>query len=47
MSTLPRCLRAAGAVMILVSLGVAGDMPGITANPDRVPAALPRDDQPG
>ena len=47
MITLPRCLRVAGVVMILVSLGVAGDMPGIPPKPDRVPAAPPCDDRPG
>ena len=47
MITLPRCLRAAAVVTILVSLGVAGDMPGSPAKSDRVPAAPPYDDRPG
>jgi pimeloyl-ACP methyl ester carboxylesterase len=47
MITLPRCLWAAGVVMILVSLGVAGDMPGITTDSDRVPAAQRSDDRSG
>src|SRR5262249_30861165 len=34
-------------VMILVSLGVAGDMPGIPTKSDRVPVAPPCDDRPG
>src|SRR5262249_51325668 len=46
MITLSHCLRAAGVVMILASLGVAGDMHGITANSDRVPAAPPGDARP-
>jgi pimeloyl-ACP methyl ester carboxylesterase len=47
MITLPRCLRVAGVVMILVSLGVAGDMPGIPTKSDRVPAAPPYGEGPG
>jgi pimeloyl-ACP methyl ester carboxylesterase len=47
MITLPRCLRVAGVVMILVSLGVAGDLPGITTKSDLAPAAPPYGDQPG
>ena len=33
MITLPRCLRAAAVVTILVSLGVAVDMPGSPQSP--------------
>lgn len=47
MITLPRCLRAAAVVTILVSLGVAGDVPGGSTRSDRVPAAAPYDDRPG
>ena len=47
MITVPRCLRAAGVVMILASLSVAGDTPGIATNSDRVAAAPPCDDRPG
>jgi pimeloyl-ACP methyl ester carboxylesterase len=47
MIALPRCLRAAGAVMILVSLGASGDTPTIIAGSNRVPAAPPCDDRPG
>jgi hypothetical protein len=35
MITVPRCLRAAGAVMMLASVSVAGDTPGIHTHPDR------------
>jgi pimeloyl-ACP methyl ester carboxylesterase len=47
MFTLPHCLRAAGAVMILVSLGVAGDTPGISSECDLAAAPPPCDDRPG
>ena len=36
MITVPRCFRAAGAVMILASVSLAGDTPGINTYPDRV-----------
>jgi hypothetical protein len=47
MVMLPRRLRAAGMVMILASLGVAGDTPGIPANFDRAAAPPSCDDRPG
>jgi hypothetical protein len=34
-------------VMILASLSMAGDTPGINMNTDRVPAAPPYDERPG
>jgi pimeloyl-ACP methyl ester carboxylesterase len=47
MITVPRYFRVAVASMILTALYVAGDTPEITADTDRVPAALPCDDRPG
>jgi pimeloyl-ACP methyl ester carboxylesterase len=47
MITVPRCFRAAIASMILTTLSLAGDTPGITTSSDRVAADPPCHDRPG
>jgi pimeloyl-ACP methyl ester carboxylesterase len=46
MITVPRCLRASGAAMILASVSLAGDTPGINTHTARVTAAPPYEDRP-
>jgi pimeloyl-ACP methyl ester carboxylesterase len=47
MITVTRCSWAAGVVLIVNSLGAAGESPGVAINPDRTTALLPRDERPG
>jgi pimeloyl-ACP methyl ester carboxylesterase len=47
MITVTRCSWAAGVVLIVTSLGTAGDSPGVAINPDRTTAVLSRDELPG
>ena len=47
MITVTRCSWAAGVVLIVTSLGTAGDSPGVAINPDRTTAVLSRDERPG
>src|SRR5262245_54278729 len=46
MITVPHCVRAAGVVMTLASLSVAGDTHGINTNSNQVSAVASRDDRP-
>jgi hypothetical protein len=47
MITVTRCSWAAGAVLIVASLSAPCDSPGVTVNPDRTTALLPRAELPG
>ena len=47
MIPLPRYLQLIVASVILTSLSVAGDTPGINAKSDRVAIAAPYEDRPG
>jgi pimeloyl-ACP methyl ester carboxylesterase len=47
MITVPRCLRVVAMVMILASLSVAGDTPGVATTSDRTAAGLTCDERPG
>jgi pimeloyl-ACP methyl ester carboxylesterase len=47
MITVPRYFRAAVAPLILTSLSVAGEPPGVAINFDRAAAGLPCDERPG
>src|SRR3954452_24326178 len=46
MITVPRCLRTIAMVMILASLSVAGDTPGVATTSDRTAAGLTCDERP-
>jgi pimeloyl-ACP methyl ester carboxylesterase len=46
MITVPRYFQAAGAVMIMASFSVAGDMPGVAVISDRTTAVLRRGERP-
>jgi triacylglycerol esterase/lipase EstA (alpha/beta hydrolase family) len=45
MITVTRCTWAAGVVLIVASVSAACDSPGVTINPDRTTALLPRDER--
>jgi pimeloyl-ACP methyl ester carboxylesterase len=47
MITVTRSSWAAGVVLIVTSLGAAGESPEVAINPDRTTALLPRDERPG